>query len=80
MKARVLVMTKPTVLDPQGQTVRRALNGLGHGSIAEVRQGKCFEVDFADGTSRETAERELHIVAEEILSNPVVEEYRVEFV
>ena len=52
MKARVLVMMKSSVLDPQGQTVRRALNGMGHASVAGVRQGKCFEVDFAEGTSQ----------------------------
>ena len=79
MKARVLVMMKSSVLDPQGQTVRKALNGLGHGSVAAVRQGKCFEVDFAPGTSREAAEKELQVIADEILSNPVIEEYRIEF-
>lgn len=79
MRARVLVMMKSSVLDPQGQTVRRALNGLGHASIAEVRQGKCFEVDFAPGTSREAAAKELEAIAGEILSNPVIEDYRVEF-
>ena len=79
MKARVLVMMKSSVLDPQGQTVRKALNGLGHGSVAGVRQGKCFEVDFAPGTSREAAEKELQVIADEILSNPVIEEYRIEF-
>lgn len=80
MKARVLVMMKETVLDPQGQTVRKALNGLGHASIAEVRQGKCFEVEFAPNTTKELARKELDAVAEEILSNPVIEDYRIEFV
>jgi phosphoribosylformylglycinamidine synthase subunit PurS len=79
MKARVLVMMKSSVLDPQGQTVKRALNGLGHAAIAEVRQGKCFEVDFAPGTSKEMAAKELEAIASEILSNPVIEDYRVEF-
>ena len=79
MKARVLVMMKSSVLDPQGQTVRRALNGMGHASVAGVRQGKCFEVDFAEGTSRAAAEKELHVIADEILSNPVIEEYQIEF-
>jgi len=79
MKARVLVMMKSSVLDPQGQTVQKALNNLGHAGIAGVRQGKCFEVDFAPGTSREAAEKELRGIAEEILSNPVIEEYRIEF-
>ena len=73
-------MMKQSVLDPQGQTVRKALNGHGHRTITEVRQGKCFEVEFAEGTTREAAERELHEAADEILSNPVIEEYRVEFV
>ncbi len=40
MKARVFVILKPTVLDPQGQTIRRALNSHGHPSITDVRQGK----------------------------------------
>ena len=79
MKARVLVMMKSSVLDPQGQTVRKALNGMGHASVGAVRQGKCFEVDFAAGTSREAAEKELHVIAEEILSDPVIEEYKIEF-
>jgi phosphoribosylformylglycinamidine synthase len=79
MKARVLVMMKTSVLDPQGQTVQKALNNLGHASVAHVRQGKCFEVEFAPGTSREAAEKELHAIAGEILSNPVIEEYRIEF-
>ena len=79
VKARVLVMMKDSVLDPQGQAVRRALNGLGHPSIAEVRQGKCFEIDFTEGTPRAAAERELGVLAEDVLSNPVIEDYRIEF-
>ncbi|MGH9559490.1 MAG: phosphoribosylformylglycinamidine synthase subunit PurS, partial [Bryobacteraceae bacterium] len=49
MKARVYVSFKSTVLDPQGQTIRGALNGLGHRSIADVRQGKFFDVELAPG-------------------------------
>ena len=79
VKARVLVMMKNSVLDPQGQAVRRALNGLGHSSIGEVRQGKCFEIDFVEGTPRASAERELNLLAEDVLSNPVIEDYRIEF-
>jgi phosphoribosylformylglycinamidine synthase len=78
MKARVIIMMKSTVLDPQGQTVRRALNGLGHAAIADVRQGKCFEIELAEGVTREQAAAELDQIAREILSNPVIEEYRVE--
>jgi len=78
MKARVFVTLKSTVLDPQGQTVRAALNGLGHSSIADVRQGKYFEIAIADGTTREAAQNEIETIAHEVLANPVIEEYRVE--
>ena len=78
MKARVYVSMKPTVLDPQGQTICSALNGLGHKEIASVRQGKYFEIVLADGTARDTAAKALDEIARDVLSNPVIEEYRVE--
>jgi phosphoribosylformylglycinamidine synthase len=78
MKARVFVSMKPTVLDPQGQTVCAALNGMGHREIAAVRQGKYFEVTLADGTPREQAVKLLDEVARDVLSNPVIENYAVE--
>jgi phosphoribosylformylglycinamidine synthase subunit PurS len=79
MKARVYVSFKPTVLDPQGQTIQSALNGLGHKSITGVRQGKYFEIEIRPGTGREEAAREMDQVARDVLSNPVMEDYRVEF-
>ena len=78
MKARVFVSPKTTVLDPQGQTIRGALNGLGHASIADVRQGKFFEVELT-GANREAAAIEMDQIARDVLSNPVIEDYRVEF-
>jgi len=78
MKARVYVSLKTTVLDPQGQTIRSALAGLGHRSVADVRQGKFFEIALAPGTTRQNAERELEKIARDVLANPVIEEYRVE--
>lgn len=78
MKARVFVTLKSTVLDPQGQTVRAALNGLGHTSIEAVRQGKYFEIGLSDGLTREAAIREVETIAHDVLANPVIEEYRVE--
>jgi len=78
MKARVYVSIKSTVLDPQGQTIRSALAGLGHQEIASVRQGKYFEIGIADGVSREQASRVLDEIARDVLSNPVIEDYRVE--
>lgn len=79
MKARVYVSFKTTVLDPQGQTVQRALEGLGHQSVTDVRQGKFFEIDIAPGTDRADAEREMDEIARDVLANPVIEDYRVEF-
>ena len=78
MKARVFVTLKSTVLDPQGQTVRAALNGLGHTAIAAVRQGKYFEIALTDGLTREAAQQEVETIAHDVLANPVIEEYRVE--
>ncbi len=79
MKARVYVSFKPTVLDPQGQTIRGALNGLGHRAVADVRQGKFFEIEIAPGAVRAEMERELDQIARDVLANPVIEDYRVEF-
>jgi phosphoribosylformylglycinamidine synthase subunit PurS len=79
MKARVFVSLKSTVLDPQGQTVRSALNGLGYPDIAEVRQGKFFDIAISDGATREQARKDVETIAHEVLANPVIEEYQVEF-
>jgi phosphoribosylformylglycinamidine synthase PurS subunit len=69
---------KRTVLDPQGQTVRSALTGLGYHSVAEVRQGKFFEIALAPGTTREQADKEIDTMARDVLTNPVIEEYKIE--
>jgi phosphoribosylformylglycinamidine synthase PurS subunit len=71
VKARVYVTFKPSVLDPQGQTIRAALNGLGHNGIEDVRQGKYFEITMQPG-------EDLDSIARDILSNPVIEDYRIE--
>ena len=78
MKARVYVAMKPSVLDPQGQTICSALKGMGHKEVASVRQGKYFEIGIADGTTRDSAARILDEIARDVLSNPVIEDYRVE--
>lgn len=79
MKARVFVSLKSTVLDPQGQTVRAALAGLGYRAITDVRQGKFFDIALAEGTDPEAARRDIETIAHEVLTNPVIEEYTVEF-
>jgi len=78
MKARIYVTMKPTVLDPQGQTICSALQGMGHREIAAVRQGKYFEIGLVDGLSRDSALKMLDEVASDVLSNPVIEDYRLE--
>ena len=80
MKARVYVTYKETVLDPQGKTICSALQGMGYGEIASVRQGKYFEITLEPRTDRRGAEQRINEVAREILANPVIEEYRVEFI
>ncbi|MEP7354891.1 MAG: phosphoribosylformylglycinamidine synthase subunit PurS [Acidobacteriota bacterium] len=79
MKARVYVSVKTTLLDPQGQTIQHALSGLGHKSIRGVRQGKVFELEIEPGTAREASQKEVEQIAREVLANPVMEDYRVEF-
>jgi phosphoribosylformylglycinamidine synthase PurS subunit len=78
MKARVYVSLKPTVLDPQGATIRSALVGLGHSMIADVRQGKYFDIALADGSDRARVAKELEEISRDVLSNPVIENFRVE--
>lgn len=78
MKAQIFVTLKKTVLDPQGATIARALQGMGHPEILAVRQGKFFEIEIADGTPRDAALANLNKIAEDVLANPVIEEFRVE--
>ena len=77
-KARVYVTLKKSVFDPQGKTIHDALLGLGYAQVADVRQGKFFELELAPGTARVDALRAAEEIAEEVLSNPVIESFRVE--
>ena len=76
--ARVVVdvMLKPEILDPQGQAVARALPRLGFIGISDVRQGKRFELEV-DGEVDADRLAEIEKAAETLLSNPVIENYRV---
>jgi phosphoribosylformylglycinamidine synthase len=78
MKAEVFVTLKRGVLDPQGKDSHHAIETVGYTGIADVRQGKYFEIEVGDGLSPEAARAELDRIAREILSNPVIEDYRVE--
>lgn len=79
MKAHVWVMPKSTVLDPQGQTIQHALFSLGYLKVRQVRQGKFFVLDL-DGVSADDAKTQIEKIAREVLTNPVIEEFRYEIV
>lgn len=75
MTANVFVTLKRTVLDPQGQTIHRALKKLRHERVEDVRQGKYFQLKLADGMSEADARAEVQRIAGEVLCNPVMEEF-----
>jgi phosphoribosylformylglycinamidine synthase PurS subunit len=76
MKAYVYVSLKKSVLDPQGKTIHGALNKMGYKGLEEVRQGKYFELTLDGGLNRAQAEAEVERMAREVLTNPVIEEFR----
>ena len=77
MKARVHVMLKDGVLDPQGEAVRHALGTLGFSGVTGVRQGKVIELDLV-ATDRAAAEAEVRAMCERLLANTVIEQFSVE--
>ena len=79
MIARVHVMLKDGVLDPQGEAVRHALGTLGFGGVSGVRQGKVIELDLA-GTDRAAAEADVRAMCEKLLANTVIEKFSIEIV
>ena len=76
MKAYVYVSLKKSVLDPQGKTIQGALKKMGYQGLQEVRQGKYFEIALNGGLNRTQAEAEIERIAREVLTNPVIEEFR----
>jgi phosphoribosylformylglycinamidine synthase subunit PurS len=76
MKAFVYVSLKQSVLDPQGKTIQGALQKMGYRGLADVRQGKYFELKLDSSLSRDEAQSEIDRIAREVLTNPVIEEYR----
>lgn len=77
MKARVYVMPKPGVLDPQGKAIGHALEGLGFAGVGEVRAGKVIELDLAE-TDPAKAKAAAEEMARRLLANTVIESFRVE--
>ena len=77
MRAKVFVTLKPSVFDPQGQTIADALHSMGYGAVGDVRQGKYFELDLRVGDAAEAKTLAAEL-ADKVLANPVIESFRVE--
>jgi phosphoribosylformylglycinamidine synthase len=77
MKATVIVTLKPTVLDPQGMTIQRSVQSMGLPEVADVRQGKYFDVNLADNVTADRGKEIVQKLAKEVLTNPVIEEFRI---
>lgn len=76
-RARVYVTLKKSVFDPQGKTIHEALLSLGYAQVADVRQGKFFDVEL-EGLAGEEARKAAEDIARRVLANPVIESWRVE--
>jgi phosphoribosylformylglycinamidine synthase PurS subunit len=76
MKAYVYVSLKKSVLDPQGKTIQGALSKMGYKGVGDVRQGKYFEINLNGGLTKDDAKAEVEKMAREVLTNPVIEEFR----
>ena len=76
MKVHVIVTPKKSVLDPQGVAVRNAIHHLGMDAVKEVRVGKILELEVDD--SAPDFDQKLHQICADLLSNPVIEDYRIE--
>jgi phosphoribosylformylglycinamidine synthase len=77
MKARVTVMLKSGVLDPQGKAIGQALNRLGFAGVGDVRQGKVIELEL-DESDQSRAKAKLSEMCEKLLANTVIENYAIE--
>ena len=77
MKAKVYVNLKAGVLDPQGKAIQHSVELLGYSGISDIRQGKYFEIAL-DGLNQSQAQESMERMAREVLSNPIIEDYRVE--
>jgi len=70
VRRRVLIRPKAGILDPQGQTVERALPALGFDGVSEVRVGRMVELNVED-------ESRLPEICERLLTNPLIEDYEI---
>lgn len=78
MLAKVYVTLRNGVLDPQGKAIHHATTTIGYQGIADIRQGKYFEITFDDSVDQGQAQAQLEKLAHDVLSNPVIEDYKIE--
>ncbi len=78
IKAKIIVRLKEGVLDPQGQTIQRALNKMGHPEITNLRQGKYFEVEIDGLENKETVRQLMEELSRDVLCNPIIESFEIE--
>ena len=79
MKARVTVMLKSGILDPQGDAVKNALNSIGYNEVSSIRQGKVIEINLNE-MSEEKAKNSIEEMCKKLLANTVVENYQIEII
>ena len=77
MKARIKIMLKNGVLDPQGEAIKHALNNIGFESVTGVRQGKVIELDIA-GSDKNQVRSEIENMCNKMLANTVIENFEIE--
>ena len=78
MKAKVYVTLKKGVLDPQGKAIHHSAELLGYSALADIRQGKYFEISFNDGVGEAEAREAAETIGCDVLANPVIEDFQVE--
>jgi len=78
MKAKVYVTLKQGVLDPQGKAIHHSAKLMGYSAIADIRQGKYFEIAIDPSATESDARQSVEKIAGDVLANPVIEDYRVE--
>ena len=77
MQVKIFITPKNGVVDPQGITIKGALESLGYQSIANIRLGKYIQMEL-NSKSRKEAEKDIEEMCRKLLANPVIENYRYE--
>ena len=78
MKAKIIITPKKAVVDPQGITVKKALEHMDYSGVTGVHIGKYIEIDLAPGTDKAAAHKAIDEATHKLLSNPVIEDYKLE--